>query len=160
MRHLRQDVDLVFQVQNHHLVYRQFRQDVVVHLVCDKEMMKVRHQIFRHLDHLVIRRQVVVNHQGVVVVAQQIQDGQNQDEVLPYFRHPYFREVHRDEMVRQFQLHQHLADVVDVDHHRKFQMDYFQDALVVVVDVVRLEFQMDYCRVCHQHCYQDVVELE
>jgi hypothetical protein len=57
-------------------------------------------------------------------------------------------------MVRQF--HQLLADVVDVDHHRKFQMDYFRDALAGVVDVVRLVNQMDYCQVY----LQDVEELE
>jgi hypothetical protein len=39
-------------------------------------------------------------------------------------------------------------------------MDYFRDALVVVVDEVRLEFQMDYCRAYRQRYCQDVVELE
>jgi histidyl-tRNA synthetase len=136
------DVVLVYREQiHHHLVFHQLHQDVVVHLVCDTEMMMVRHQIFHlvHLDHLV----VVVNHRDVVVVALQNLDEQNQDEVLPYF--------HRAENLDAAVHRLHLAVLVDVDH-RKFQMDYFQDALVDAVDAAHLEFQMDY--------FQDVVGLE
>ena len=65
---------------------------------------------------------VVVNHRDVVVVALQNLDEQNQDEVLPYF--------HRAENLDAAVHRLHLAVLVDVDH-RKFQMDYFQDALVM-----------------------------
>jgi hypothetical protein len=82
-----------------------------------------------------------VNHQDVVVGVLQNLDEQNQDVVLPYFH----RAVRLDAMVR----HLHLVVLVDVDR-RKFQMDYFQDALVGAVDVAHLEFRMDY--------FQDVVE--
>jgi len=77
------------------------------------------------------------------VVALQNLDEQNQDEVLPYFH----RAERPDAAVHRLR----LAVLVDVDH-RKFQMDYFQDALVDAVDVAHLEFQMDY--------FQDVVGLE
>lgn len=112
---------LVFQVQIHRrLVFRQ-RPDVVVRLVCGKEIvMWVRRQTFRHY-------QDVVRYPDVVDVQQNL-DGQIQDVDLTCFH----REDRRDVVVR---LHpqKNFQGVAVVEDLLKFQKDYFQDVLVEVV---------------------------
>jgi hypothetical protein len=129
MRHQRQDVHLVYREQIlRHLVFRQY-QDVVVRLVCDTEIvLMVLRQIFR-------RHPDVVRHQDVVDVQQNL-DVQNLDEDLTYFHR-----VVRLDVVVHLHPQKNFQGDVEVVGHLEFQMDYFQD--VLVVDAVRLVFQMD-----------------
>jgi hypothetical protein len=136
MLHQHFRVVLVFLAQNRHLVFqllvllaRQLLHLVFVlgHLGCDMEM--------KHCD-----LADEMNHQFVVVVALQIRDEQNLDEVLPYFHlvlaHPevYFL----PDVARRLD----LVVLVDEEELKDFQKDYFQlwqQVQLVVLAEVELE---------------------
>ena len=117
---------LVFLAQNRHLVFRhlvlQERQlfhlvSDLGHLGCDMEMKScdlADEQLFHHF---------------AVVVAQQILDEQNLDEVLPYFHlllehlAVYFLAVY---FLRDVALRLDLVVLVDEEELKDFQKDYFQ----------------------------------
>jgi hypothetical protein len=102
---------------------RQNHQGVVRHQVVND-----MDQLFADRDHLVVDVDHVDQFVDLVVVGVlQNRDGPNQVLVLT------LADV----------VHQELQVLVASDH-QKFQMDYFQDALVDVVDVDQQKFQMDY----------------
>jgi protoheme ferro-lyase len=104
-----------------------------------------------------------MNHQFVVVVALQILDEQNLDEVLPYFHlllaHPevYFL----PDVARRLD----LVVLVDEEELKDFQKDYFQvwhrPDLVVLVDEEELKvLQKDYFQLWQQEQLVVLQEVE
>ena len=142
-------VVLVFPAQNRHLVFlllvlqeRQLLHLVsdLGHLGCDMEM--------KHCD-----LAGEMNHQFVVVVAQQILGEQNLDEVLPYCHLllAHLAVYFLPDVARRLD----LVVLVDEEELKDFQKDYFPVLhrldLVVLVDEEELkDFQKDYFQLWQQ----------
>ena len=160
MLHQRFRVVLVFLAQNRHLVFlllvlqeRQLFHLVsdLGHLGCDMEMKScdlADEQLFHHF---------------VVVVAQQILDEQNLDEVLPYFHLllEHLAVYFLPDVVRRLD----LVVLVDEEELKDFQKDYFQvlhhlDLVVLVDEEGLMVLQKDYFQLWQQEQLVVLQEVE